>query len=144
MGPLISANNPSVLIVEDNGLIALMLQEFLTRYGYEVPPPVASGEEAIEYLRFSVPDLILMDITLDGRIDGIETARQIQKISEVPVIFLSAHQEENRIAREGKITRFGYITKPFILDDVLLAVGKMVHRNEPLGARDFRPKALIS
>ena len=75
--------NQSILIVEDDGLIALHLQELLQNAGYDIPPPVASGEEAIEYVRTCpLPDLILMDVTLDGRIDGIETARQIQKSSQ--------------------------------------------------------------
>jgi CheY-like chemotaxis protein len=78
--------DPSMLIVEDDGLIALHLQELLRNSGYNVPGPVASGEEAIEYVRTSpLPDLILMDITLDGKLNGIETARQIRKISDIPV-----------------------------------------------------------
>ena len=96
--------NQSILIVEDDGLIALHLQELLQNAGYDIPPPVASGEEAIEYVRTCpLPDLILMDVTLDGRIDGIETARQIQESFSIPVIFLSAHSATNRIAQGDEV-----------------------------------------
>lgn len=136
--------NPSILIVEDNGLIAMMLKEFLERFGYRIPAPVASGEDAIEYIRnFSMPDLILMDITLDGRIDGIETTRQIRKTSDVPVVFLSAHREDSRLIREGTITGFCYINKPFDLDDVLHTVEKMLHSTKEFTVRDHRPKVLM-
>src|SRR5665647_1618669 len=95
-------NDPSILIVEDDSLIALYLQELLQNAGYNVPDPVASGEEAIEHVRTCpLPDLILMDITLDGKLNGIETARQIEKISDIPIIFLSAHSDMGLLASKG-------------------------------------------
>jgi len=117
--------NQSILIVEDDGLIALHLQELLQNAGYDVPPPVASGEEAIEYVRTCpLPDLILMDVTLDGRIDGIETARQIQKSFGIPVIFLSAHSATNRLSQRDEVKPYGFLGKPFIGSDVIAAVEK--------------------
>ena len=117
--------NQSILIVEDDGLIALHLQELLQNAGYDVPPPVASGEEAIEYVRTCpLPDLILMDVTLDGRIDGIETARQIQESCSIPVIFLSAHSATKRIAQGDGVRPSGFLGKPFIGSDVIAAVKK--------------------
>jgi CheY-like chemotaxis protein len=122
-------NDPSILIVEDDSLIALHLQELLQNAGYDVPDPVASGEEAIEYVRTSpLPDLILMDITLDGRLNGIETARQIEKISYIPVIFISAHSDMEQLASEGNSATTAFIAKPFIRDDILQKVEKMLHR----------------
>jgi CheY-like chemotaxis protein len=122
-------NDPSILIVEDDSLIALHLQELLQNAGYDVPDPVASGEEAIEYVRTSpLPDLILMDITLDGRLNGIETARQIEKISYIPVIFISAHSDMELLASQGKSAPTAFIAKPFIRDDILQKVEKMLHR----------------
>jgi CheY-like chemotaxis protein len=117
--------NQMILIVEDDGLIALHLQELLQNAGYDIPPPVASGEEAIEYVRTCpLPDLILMDVTLDGRIDGIETARQIQESCSIPVIFLSAHSATNRIARGDGVRPSGFLGKPFTGSDVIAAVKK--------------------
>lgn len=120
---------PSVLIVEDDGLIALSLLEFLKRSGYDTPGPVASGEDAIEYLeKFPLPDLILMDIALDGRMDGIETLRQIRKCSDIPVIFLTAHNDPATIARAGEVTPSGFIVKPFVESDVILLIRKTLNR----------------
>jgi CheY-like chemotaxis protein len=122
-------NDQLILIVEDDSLIALHLQELLQNAGYDVPDPVASGEEAIEYVRTSpLPDLILMDITLDGKLNGIETARQIEKISDIPVIFLSAHSDMELLASEGKSAPTAFIAKPFIGVDILQKVEKMLHR----------------
>jgi len=96
----VSLNVPSILIVEDEGLIALHLQESLEKAGYTAVDPVSSGEDAIEYVNTHAhPDLILMDISLDGKLDGIGTAREIRKRFDIPIIFLSAHTEENCLAR---------------------------------------------
>ena len=123
--------NQSILIVEDDGLIALHLQELLQNAGYDVPAPIASGEEAVEYVKTCrVPDLILMDVTLDGRIDGIETARQIQESCSIPVIFLSAHSVTNRLTQGDGFRPSGFLGKPFIGSDVIAAVQKAL-RDEP-------------
>lgn len=135
--PGLPVKTPSILIVEDNGIIALMLQEFLKKYGYRILVPLASGEDAIQYLKnFSMPDLILMDITLDGMIDGVETTRKIRETSDVPVIFISAHPEEETLIRAGKITGFGYITKPFNLSDVLSDIDRMLHSSKGFTGRE--------
>jgi CheY-like chemotaxis protein len=118
----------SILIVEDDSLIALHLQELLQNSGYEVPDPVASGEEAIEYVRTCpIPDLILMDVTLDGKLDGIETARQIWKSIDVPIIFLTAHSDTNRLASAEDLAACKVIGKPFLWPDVISAIEGALH-----------------
>ena len=120
---------PSILIVEDDVIIALSLLELLHRSGYEVPDPVASGEEALHYLtQFPAPDLILMDIKLYGGSDGIEIAGQIRKNSDIPIIFISAHYDDFRRARAGEIARSGFIVKPFANRDVLSQIEELLHR----------------
>ena len=74
----------SILIVEDDGVIALRMQEMLTKSGYIVADPVAFGEDALEQIAEKHPDLVLMDIELMGEIDGIETTRLIQERFEIP------------------------------------------------------------
>jgi len=119
----------TILIVEDDGLIALHLEELLQNSGYDVPDPLASGEEAIEFVRTSsLPDLILMDITLDGKLNGIETARQIRKISDTPVIFLSAHADLKLLTSDDDATPTTFIAKPFNGADVVQTVEKMLQR----------------
>jgi CheY-like chemotaxis protein len=118
----------SILIVEDEGLITLHLIEILASAGYRVPDPVASGEEALRYLEKSPqPDLILMDITLDGSLDGIETARQIRKRYVIPVIFLTAHSNDLIRARAKEVSPCGYIVKPVMEKDLLEHVGRALH-----------------
>ena len=115
----------SILIVEDEGLIALHLMEILANAGYRVLDPIASGEEALRHLeKIPPPDLVLMDITLDGSLDGIETARQIRKKCTVPVIFLTAHSNGHIIARAQEVSPCGYIIKPVMEKDLLEHVGR--------------------
>jgi len=109
-----------ILVVEDEGLIALHLMEILTNAGYRVLEPVASGEEALRHLEERPPpDLILMDITLDGSLDGIETTRQIRKRHAIPVIFLTAHSNSQIISRAKEVSPCGYIVKPVMEKDLL-------------------------
>jgi len=110
----------SILIIEDEGLIALHLVEILTNAGYRVPEPMASGEEALKRLEECPhPDLILMDITLDGYLDGIETAREIRTRYAIPVIFLTAHSNSQIMSRAKEVSPCGYIVKPVMEKDLL-------------------------
>ena len=119
----------SVLIVEDEGLIALHLQELLEKAGYNVLDLVPSGEEAIEYVKtFPAPDLIFMDITLDGRLDGIETAREILTRFKIPIIFLTAHSETNRLARVKDLLSCRFIAKPFTYSEIVSGIEKALGR----------------
>ncbi len=101
-----------ILVVEDEGLVALMIKKDLERLGYDVVNVFASGEEALEGVEAARPDLILMDIKLQGEIDGIVTADLISGKCDVPVIYLTAHSEEETL-RRAKITEpYGYLMKP--------------------------------
>ena len=120
---------PSILIAEDEGLIALHLQESLEKAGYNALDPVSSGEDVIEYVNAHAhPDLIIMDISLDGKLDGIGTAREIRKRFDIPIIFLSAHTEEKRLAGAEDLAPFGFLGKPFALSELILMVEKALGR----------------
>jgi CheY-like chemotaxis protein len=115
----------SILIVEDEGLIALHLMEILAGAGYGVREPVSSGEDALMHVeKIPRPDLILMDITLDGQLDGIETAARIRRRYDIPVIFLTAHSNDTISARAKEASPCGYIIKPVIEKDLLAHVEK--------------------
>jgi CheY-like chemotaxis protein len=106
---------PKIIVVEDDGIIALRSHELLTKSGYEVPSMFASGEDLLDYLeRSPPPDLILMDIGLDGIIDGIETARRVREKFKIPIIFLTSYSDEKRMASAQEISQWGYIVKPFV------------------------------
>jgi CheY-like chemotaxis protein len=120
----------SVLIVEDEGLIALHLQELLQHSGYHVPDPLPTGEDAIEYVKTSPPpDVILMDVTLDGRLDGIETARRIRECADIPIIFLTAHAETSRLARTREVANSVILGKPVVPSAVISAVKEAIPAN---------------
>lgn len=113
----------TILIVEDEGLIALHLTELLENAGYNIAGPAYSGEMVLRDIASApLPDLILMDIALAGSLDGIETARQIRSKYPIPVIFLSAYSNQNRIDEAHAVSPFGYLTKPVMQDDLLAAI----------------------
>jgi len=113
----------SILVVEDDGLIALRITELLTKAGHRVLDPLPSGEEALERLANPpYPDLILMDIGLMGKLDGIETVRRIRGRLDIPVLFLTAYSDDRRIAQAINMKAEGYILKPFGERDLLLSV----------------------
>ena len=119
----------SILVVEDEGLIALHLTELLEKAGYRIIGPVYSGEKAVQKAgEPPVPDLILMDIKLAGTMDGIETARLIRQRFQVPVIFLTAYASERNVERIGEVAPEEYFTKPVAESDLLAAISRALAR----------------
>jgi two-component system, response regulator PdtaR len=113
----------TILIVEDEGLIALHLTELLEKAGYCIAGPSCSGEQVLRDIASApFPDLILMDIALAGSLDGIETARRIRQQFPIPVIFLTAYSNQNRIDEAREVSPFGYLTKPVMEDELLGAI----------------------
>ncbi len=103
----------NILIVEDESIVALGIQEKLQRLGYVVTGIVGSGEEALQSLEHSLPDLVLMDIKLNGEIDGIETAHRIRNSYNLPILYLTAYANSELLQRAKKTLPCGYVTKPF-------------------------------
>jgi len=102
-----------ILIVEDERIVASDLSNRIERLGYSVVGMASTGEEAIETASSTQPDLVLMDITLQGKIDGVEASDQIRRLYEIPVVYVTAHSDEHTLQR-AKITEpFGYVLKPF-------------------------------
>ncbi|MFC1833101.1 PAS domain S-box protein [Thermodesulfobacteriota bacterium] len=101
-----------ILIVEDEVMLAKELARGLKKSGYEVVGNVSTGEEAVQKAEEKLPDLILMDITLEGEMDGIETANQIRSSLDTAIIYLTAHTATDVFDR-AKITEpYAYLTKP--------------------------------
>jgi CheY-like chemotaxis protein len=107
-----------ILIVEDERLIALDLQRRLTQLGYTVVGNVAAGAQAISAASQLQPDLILIDIRLQGEMDGIEAALQIQADRLVPIIYLTADVDESTIQRAQATSPWGFLRKPFHVRDL--------------------------
>lgn len=102
-----------ILVVEDESIVALDIQERLESMGYDVPATVASGEKAIEQAALLRPDLVLMDIQLQGRMDGIEAADHIRRQFGIPVIYLTANADHPTVQRAKFTEPFAYVIKPF-------------------------------
>jgi len=106
-------SNASILIVEDNNIVMLELKDRLEETGYNVVGYAPSGVEAIKKAEESHPDLIMMDIRLKGEMDGIDAAARIKNELDIPVIYLTAHTDDDTLQR-AKITEpYGYVIKPF-------------------------------
>jgi len=112
------AAGKKVFIVEDNPVISEILTEKVRRMGYSVCGPARSGEEAIESCRTFCPDLVIMDITLEGDMDGIEAGMQIKKQFNIPFVFVSAYSESEVPGRMKEAEPAGYIVKPFSDNDL--------------------------
>jgi len=111
-----------ILVVEDNMLIGAKIALQLASFGYEVAGILPQGEEAIAYMKENIVDIILLDINLKEKTDGIETAKQIQKQFSVPVIYLTANADEATFNR-AKITKpAAFISKPFKQVDLQRAI----------------------
>jgi signal transduction histidine kinase len=109
---------PSILIVENEAIVATDLANKLQRLGYDIAGTVWRGEDAVGLARERRPDLILMDIRLAGAMDGIEAANQIRTECDLPVIYLTAHSDRATLSRAKVTEPFGYILKPFEERDI--------------------------
>ena len=103
----------SILIVEDNNIVAKDIQSRLENLGYSVSGTARTGEEAVEKASALNPALILMDIKLKGDMDGVEAAGLIQDRLSVPIVYLTAYADETTLSRAKITAPFGYIVKPF-------------------------------
>jgi len=109
----------SILVIEDEAIVAMDITHSLESMGYTVPVWLKSGEEALEYLlENEKPDLILMDIKLKGRLDGIQTADRIRRQYDLPVIFLTAFSDKETLDRAKLSLPYGYITKSYNINDL--------------------------
>ena len=104
---------PAIFIVEDEAIVASDIRETLISLGYTVPGMAKSGESALEKIGQSHPDLVLMDIHLAGKMDGVEAAGKIHVLYDIPVIYLTAYADKLLLER-AKITEpYGYVLKPY-------------------------------
>ena len=111
-----------VLVVEDEGLVALEIKEILIQSGYLPLGPVTSAIEAFKLVMVSPPDLVLMDIKLHGTMDGIGAAGAIKSQTAVPVVYVSANSDPMILERVKATRPAGFVQKPFTPQQLLAAV----------------------
>lgn len=132
----------NILIVEDEKIIGLDIQHRLRSLNYNVIGLVRSGEEAIVFIRKNRPEIVLMDIMLAGKLDGIETSVIVKKEFQLPVIFTTSLSDEETVDR-AKITEpFGYIVKPVNDRDLQIAIEMALYKHKLESERNLLLKKL--
>jgi PAS domain S-box-containing protein len=122
--------NVRVLVVEDEGIAAELIQGVLRNLGHEVCAVTAYGEEAVEKALGLRPDIILMDIKLRGRMSGFEAAERIRESLDVPVVYLTAFADDETLSRVKMTQPFGYLQKPFRSRELQLAIEIAMYRHD--------------
>ena len=144
---MVGGNNKTLLLVEDEVLIAMGKQMELERYGYEIIL-ADTGEKAVAMVREDEKiDLILMDIDLGDGIDGTEAAELILNEREIPVVFLSSHMEPEIVEKTEKITSYGYVVKSSsitVLDASIKMAFKLFNANIRIEESDIKQKTMLS
>ena len=126
-----------ILVVEDERITAEDIKNSLEKAGYKVPAIVSTGEDAVKFSEKYMPDLVIMDIVLDGKIDGIQAAETIRSKFDIPVIYLTAYSDKSTVER-AKTTHpsafilkepFGFLHKPFEENELYTAIEILLNRN---------------
>jgi DNA-binding LytR/AlgR family response regulator len=117
-----------ILVVEDEMIIGAKISMQLETLGYEVTAILPRGEEAILHVKENKPDIILLDINLKGKLDGIETATQIGQQNNIPVIYLTANADEATFNRAKHTKPYAFISKPFKQLDLQRAIELTISR----------------
>jgi|GEM_PF-639036 len=119
----------TILIVEDDGLIAAHLQDTLADFGYTVPQPVAVGENALSAVAATTPDLVLMDIQLAGSMDGVTAAEQIHTHFDIPIVYLTAFSQDAVLQRARVADPYGYLVKPVSIQELVATVKMALYKH---------------
>jgi len=127
-----------ILVVEDEMIIAAKISMQLTSLGYEVTGILPRGEEALLHIEENKPDIVLLDINLKGKIDGVETAAQMQLRNNIPIIYLTANSDEATFNRAKPTRPYAFISKPFKQLDlqraIELTISRMAEKGNGLNA----------
>ncbi len=113
-----SGNRKTVMIVEDDLILNLLYESYLEKLGYDAEGELVYGKTAIEVARRISPDLILMDISLEGEMDGIEAMMEIRKFSDVPVIYITGNSDPYHVQRAKETNYIDYLVKPIEFGDI--------------------------
>ncbi|MBU0675849.1 MAG: response regulator [Proteobacteria bacterium] len=119
-----------IMVVEDEWIIANDIKNSLVDQGFMVTSIAASGEDAILRAEEDLPDLVLMDIMLQGEMNGIETAREIRGRFGIPIIYLTAYENKYLVEQAKQTDHYGYLLKPFKDRELQIAIEMALHRDQ--------------
>lgn len=123
-------NSTKILVVEDDASSAIILEKILLKADYEVIAVLNNGQEALEEIPTNTPDIILMDISISGGMDGVETATRIKEQFDIPIIYLTGYSDEATIDRAKKTAPFAYILKPFREKEVTITIEMALYKSQ--------------
>jgi PAS domain S-box-containing protein len=121
-------SSPTILIVEDEAIVALDLKSQLEDLGYTVVGTADCADRALALARGKQPSLILMDVMLKGPMDGIEIAAELSKEQDTPVIFLTSFSDADTVQRAARTAPYGYLTKPFQVKELAAGIEVALHK----------------
>jgi CheY-like chemotaxis protein len=116
----------SIMVVEDEGVVSIDVRNILKRAGYHIAAVAFLGEEAVQKAKDSRPDLVLMDIGLKGKINGIEAAIQIRDRFQIPVVFLTGFADEITRTKAEEATPSGFIIKPINEEELQETIARVL------------------
>ena len=134
----------TVLIVEDEAIVALDLRELITELGYTVLAVAASADEAIALVTARCPAVVLMDIRIRGTRDGIDTAAVLREQFDVPVIYLTAHADDATLRRARETEPYGYLRKPVEPVDLRTALELAIYKHAQVRQRRERVRLTLA
>lgn len=121
-----------VLIVEDEIILAKVIEIDLADLGYKICGVVSSGERALERVEEEKPDIVLMDINLNGEMDGIDAAKQIKSRSGIPIVFMTGYEDEETMERANCVEHSGYLIKPVEPEDLQSVINEALQRQKEI------------
>lgn len=119
-----SKQKKTVMIVEDDLILNLLYESYLDKLGFDAEGELVYGKTAIEVAKRINPDLILMDISLEGEMDGIDAMLEIRKFSEVPVIYITGNSDPYHVQRAKETNYIDYLVKPIEFNDLKDSIEK--------------------
>lgn len=123
-------NGKSILIVEDEAIIAAYTRRILENLGYHVTGLASTGEDALRKIQSSKPDLVLMDVYLAGDLNGIETAEIIRTSTRIPVLFMTAFADSETFRKALETRPLDYIVKPVTPELLLSKIQNVLSRSQ--------------
>ncbi len=115
-------HSTNVLIVEDDNIIATLIEYRLKKLGYGIFGKARNETETLQSIGNNYPDIILMDINLNDETDGIMLAKKISRIKKIPIVYLTAHTDQETLNKVKETTPSGFIIKPFNDDDLRVSI----------------------
>lgn len=124
MQPKNSNNKKTVMIVEDDLILNLLYESYFEILGYDTERELVYGKTAVEVARRIEPDLILMDISLEGDMDGIEAMKEIRNFSNAPVIYITGNSDSDHLQRAKETNYIDYLVKPIEFNDIKKSIDR--------------------